>query len=107
MMFRAFGACDDPSRRRKESGSRPASPLVPPTRLTPLRDSPPRLLETRLSSGILDPSRVAFFGVSHGPPCQLERLFAPFARDLPGCPVSGDVGYRKSQLQPDQPQDRP
>src|SRR4030081_568667 len=47
------------------------------------------------------------FGVSHGPPCQLERLFAPFARDLPGCLVSGDVGYRKSQLQSDQPQDRP
>src|SRR4030081_968245 len=47
------------------------------------------------------------FGVSHGPPCQLERLFAPFARDLPGCLVSGDVGYREGLFQPDQPHGRP
>lgn len=33
------------------------------------------------------------FGVSHGSPCQLEGLFAPFARDLPGRPLSGDIGY--------------
>ena len=33
------------------------------------------------------------FGVSHGSPCQLEGLFAPFARDLSGRPLSGDIGY--------------
>src|SRR5258706_993338 len=36
------------------------------------------------------------FGVFHGPPRQLERLFAPFAGDLPGRFVSGNLGYRKS-----------
>ena len=75
-------------------------------RLTPLTESPARSLETRFPGDILR-GRCCVFGVSHGPPRQLEGFFAPFARDLPGRVVSGDVGYRKGQLQPGQPQNRP
>ena len=38
----------------------------------------------------------------HGPARQLEGIFAAFPRDLPDRAVSGDVGIRKDQLQPDQ-----
>ncbi len=65
------------------------------------------MFETACPGGILGPSSVAFSEFSHGPPRQLERLFAPFARDLPGRPVSGDVGHREGLFQPDQSQDRP
>ena len=43
----------------------------------------------------------------HGPACQLEGLFAAFARDLPDRIVSRDLGIRENQLQPDQQEDRP
>ncbi len=46
--------------------------------------------------------RSVSFGVSHGPPCQLERLPTSFAGDLPGCALSGDVGHREGLFQPDQ-----
>src|ERR1700687_5010504 len=60
MMFRDFGALPGPVASPQACGSGPTSPHGPPPRLTPLRDSPPRLLETRFSSGILGPSSVAF-----------------------------------------------
>src|ERR1700737_819983 len=60
MMFRDFGALPGPVASPQACGSGPTSPHGPPPRLTALRDSPPRLLETRFSSGILGPSSVAF-----------------------------------------------
>src|ERR1700681_588474 len=60
MMFRDFGALRGPVASPQACGSGPTSPHGPPPRLTALRDSPPRLLETRFSSGILGPWSVAF-----------------------------------------------
>ena len=64
-------------------------------RLTPLGDSSAPLALNPGSRMVSSCCRLLRFGVSHGPPRQLEGLFAPFARDLPGRAVSGHVGYRK------------
>src|ERR1700737_4418545 len=107
MMFRALGASPgaaaaSPAVRFSEHGWTRALP-----RLTPLRDSRSACLKPGwavVSSGF---GRLRLSEYPHGPPRQLERLFTALARDLPGCPLSGNVGPRKGLFQPDQPTDRP
>jgi hypothetical protein len=61
---------------------------------------PPRLISAREHQrvdGIYSACSVAF-GVAHGPPCQLERLFASVPSHLSGCSLPGHNRIRKAHF---------
>src|SRR5579883_3603681 len=80
---------------------------IPLARRIRMGMNPARTCRNRQASFVLNPGRWLLWSFAYGPPRQLERLPASFARHVSRGALSGDLREREDLVQPAQQGDRP